>query len=204
MDVDVSAAHSLLPVDNTVGLEALGRRRSVLARNLRGPGPDAESLQCILTIATRVPDHGQIGPWRFVVFEGDARLAFGDILAERYQALHPGTDELALEQERGRFMRAPIVVAVISAPDLERRIPEWEQRMSAGAVCLNMLNAATLSGFGAQWLTEWYAYDDAVLAALDLELHEKIAGFVYIGTAIEAPRERPRGPLGPRLSYFER
>jgi nitroreductase len=176
-------------------LEMLLTRRSVVANNLGEPGPDGETLQRILTVGARVPDHKKLFPWRFIVFEGEARDAFGSVLAEACRKGEPDAGATRLETEANRFLRAPVVIAVISSIVDNPAVPEWEQILSAGAVCQNLLHAAAALGFSAQWITEWYAYDETVRAALGLSPNERVAGFVYIGTAREAPAERDRPDL---------
>ncbi len=171
-------------------------RRSVVAAKLGAPGPAADELRRILTAAARVPDHKKLVPWRFILFEGEAREAFGRVLADACaaEAAEPASP-VRLETEAARFLRAPVVVAVISRIARENVVPEWEQILSAGAACQNLLLAAHAAGYAAQWITEWYAYSPRVRAALGLDERERVAGFVYIGTAREAPTERPRPAL---------
>ena len=165
------------------------------------PGPDAEALEAILTTAARVPDHRKLAPWRFIVIAGEARERLGRVLRQRFEADNPGLPEDRYRFEAERFLRAPTVVAVVSSPvDCPKGTPEWEQVLSAGAVCLNLLLAAQSRGFAAQWLTEWYAYDAEFLAELGLDEREKVAGFMYLGTAQEAPSERPRPVLADKVS----
>ena len=179
-------------------LELLWRRRSTVAKDLEGPGPDDEQIEQLLTIAARVPDHGKLAPWRFVLFQGAARGAFGEHLEAAFRAANPeASDELAA-MERDRFQRAPLVIAVLSTAGPHAKIPEWEQVLSAGAVCQNLLIAARAMGFAAQWLTEWYAYDAKVLAAMGAHPSEKVAGYIYIGAAAKPPLERARPPLSER------
>lgn len=173
-------------------IDFLLTRRSVTARNMTEPGPSEEQLDQILRAAMRVPDHGRLGPWRFIVIKGDARATFGDVLAEAYKKDEPEAFDELVEVERERFQRAPVVVAVASRVVKEHKIPEWEQTLSSGAACINMLNAAHAIGFAAQWLTEWPAYNADVAAALGLDENERVAGFVYVGTAKEPPTERQR------------
>lgn len=170
-------------------------RRSVVANNLGEPGPDSGQLKQILTAGARAPDHKKLCPWRFILFEGDARAEFGKVLASACKAAEPEAGETRLETEANRFLRAPVVIAVISHIVDKPGVPEWEQVLSAGAVCQNLLHAANALGFSAQWITEWYAFDAQVQAALNLGDNERIAGFVYIGTASEAPAERDRPDL---------
>lgn len=177
-------------------LDLLLTRRSVPPAGLEPPGPDDGALRTILVAATRVPDHGKLTPWKLILFRGTAREDFGSILADAFQAANPDARPEQIAFEKGRLLRAPLVIAVVSAPRPHDKIPEWEQRLSAAAVCFNLLHAAQASGFGASWITEWYAYDDTVRAALKLVPEERIAGFVYIGTAKMRPPERPRPELG--------
>ncbi|GAB4232553.1 MAG: nitroreductase [Methyloligellaceae bacterium] len=176
-------------------LDLLLKRRSVLANNLGPPGPDAAQLEKILTAGARVPDHKKLCPWRFILFEGEARTAFGRVLADACRAAEPDSSDIRLQTEAARFERAPVVIAVISRIVDKPGVPEWEQILSAGAVCQNILVAAAAIGFSAQWLTEWYAFDEKVRGALGLAENERVAGFIYIGTAKEPPQERVRPKL---------
>ena len=175
-------------------LELLLARRSAKPAMLLPPGPAPDQLRTILTAAGRVPDHKKLEPWRFIVFEGDARASFGCVLAEACakEEKEPPSS-VRLDAERGRLLRAPMVVAVISRTVPNSAAPEWEQVLSCGAACMNLCLAANAMGFGTCWITEWYAYSPAVRTALKLAENEKIAGFIYIGTARErqADRERP-------------
>jgi len=193
-----SALPACTPSAETLTLLAL--RRSTVARAMTGPGPDAQQRDALLRLAARVPDHGKLFPWRFVTFEGEARARFGDILEARLRDLEPGAPPERFELERNRFTRAPLVIAVISDVTENHKIPEWEQILSAGAVCQTLLIAASAMGFAAQWLTEWYAYDRIARAALGLASGERVAGFIYIGTASEGPTERTRKP--PRVTAW--
>lgn len=177
-------------------LELLLKRRSSKAAMLAEPGPSPQQLDTILTAATRVPDHKRMEPWRFVVFEGEARGTFGRVLLKACLAEEKETPSAArLEMERTRFLRAPVVVAVISRVTPNPGAPEWEQVLSCGAACFNLCLAANALGFGTCWITEWYAYSPAVRAALGLAASERIAGFVYIGTAKEGQPDRDRPQL---------
>ncbi|HZT47692.1 MAG TPA: nitroreductase [Hyphomicrobiaceae bacterium] len=177
-------------------LEFLLQRRSVKPAMLAEPGPSPDQLQRILTAAARVPDHKKLEPWRFVVFEGEARAAFGRVLSDACAAEEKERPSAArLETERTRLMRAPTVVAVISRVTPNPAAPEWEQVLSCGAVCFNMCLAANALGFGTCWITEWYSYSPAVRARLGLADNERLAGFVYIGTARERQPDRDRPDL---------
>jgi nitroreductase len=177
-------------------LELLLTRRSVKAGMLGEPGPGPEQLRTILTAAARVPDHKKLVPWRFLIFEGDARAAFGEVLARACadEEKEPPS-AVRLEAERTRLMRAPCVVAVVSAVTPNPAAPEWEQVLSCGAVGMNLCLAANAMGFATCWLTEWYAYSPAVKAALKLADSERVAGFIYVGTARERPEDRERPDL---------
>jgi nitroreductase len=188
---------------NESALDLLARRRSVKAAELTEPGPDEESLRAMIEIAIRVPDHGKLGPWRFIVLRDDFRAEAGQVLADRWQTLNPEASPAQAALEGARFLRAPVVVVVVSSPNPKAvKIPLWEQELSAGAACQNLLNAALFSGFGAQWLTEWYAYDDQVAGELGLTKHERVAGFVYIGSCIEPPSERNRPGYEARVTSW--
>src|SRR5438067_11179662 len=173
-------------------LELLKTRRSVKPIELSGPGPTVSEIDTMLRIASRVPDHGKLAPWRFIVFEGKARAAAGDAIAAAFQAKYPDAKPEHVEAERSRLIRAPLVVAVVSRADPHAKIPEWEQVLSAGAAAMNLVTAAHALGYGANWITEWYAYDRAVLDALGLKPHERIAGFIHIGRPPGPPEDRPR------------
>jgi nitroreductase len=179
----------------TQWLAALQTRRSVSARLLTGPAPDKAQIDTLLTIASRVPDHGKLAPWRFIVIEGEARATLGQAIAEIASRTQGITDPERLAVEHDRFTRAPLVIAVVSKASEHPKIPVWEQQLSAGAVCMNLLSAASALGFGACWLTEWMAYDAAARSALGLDAAERIAGFIHIGHASETPADRPRPEL---------
>jgi len=175
-------------------LDLLKTRRSVKPIEMDGPGPSAAEIDTILTIASRVPDHGKLAPWRFIVFEGDARRSAGEKLAVVFKANNPQATDDQVAFERNRLARAPLVIAVVSRAAPHAKIPEWEQQMSAGAAAMNLVIAANAMGYATAWLTEWYAYDRKVLDALGLAPHERMAGFVHIGKPQKPPvdRERPQ------------
>ena len=170
-------------------------RRSTPADLLGEPGPGPQTLRALLEIAARVSDHRRVYPFRFIVFEGEARARAGAIIAAAFEANEPGSADARIDGERRRFLRAPVVVAGLFPVDATPPTPEWEQVLTVGAVCQNMLLAASAHGFAAQWLTEWYGYDRRVLDGLGLKPHERIAGFIYIGSAREDPKERQRPDL---------
>lgn len=189
------------PVAQPETLALLSRRRSTLAKDMGTPGPSAEQLQTLIQIGARTPDHGKLFPWRFIVFEGEARADFSQFLETRFREIEPEAPAERFELERTRFMRAPTVITVVSDVNETHKVPVWEQELSSGAVCQNLLIAANAMGFGAQWLTEWYAFDKEVKARLGLKPGERVAGFIYIGTAQTAPQERPR--KAPRVEHWQ-
>lgn len=183
-------------------IDLLRKRRSLKPVELVEPGPSPSELDTLLTIASRVPDHGKLTPWRFIVFAGPARLKAGAAIAAAFAAKYPDAKAEQIDFERNRLTRAPLVIAVVSRAAPHAKIPEWEQVLSSGAAAINLLTAAHALGFGATWITEWYAYDRAVLDALGLAAHEKIAGFVHIGRPAQVPEDRPRPALADIVTRF--
>jgi len=178
--------------DTSSILALLQTRKSASAKAMGEPGPSAEQIGEILKCAVRVPDHGKLTPWRFILFEGEARAAFGDRLRTRWQELHPEHGEGTLGFVRGMLLRAPTVIAVVSTAAEHPKIPVWEQQLSAGAVCMTMLLAATALGVGCQWMTDWLVYDEAMARTMGLAAHEKLAGLIYLGTSTAPLEDRPR------------
>lgn len=178
-------------------LAFLARRRSASALSLRAPGPSDEELADLLTLAARVPDHGKLAPWRFIVLRGEAKAAFAaklEILASDH------ADAPRLVAKLGKLKTPPMGVAVVSRTT-PGEIPAWEQLLSAGAVCTTLLYAATAMGYGANWITDWYAYDPQARAALGLDDGEQVAGFVFMGTTVEPPQERVRPDAAALTTY---
>jgi nitroreductase len=181
----------------------LAARRSVKPDKLAGPAPTADDLTRILTAGTRVPDHKKLSPWRFIVFEGDARARIGEVFADAcVREDKDPPSQVRLDFERGRFTRAPMVIAAISSPKPNPGAPEWEQILSAGAMCFNTCLAANALGFGTCWITEWIAYSPLVRAALKVAEHERIAGFIYIGHVSEKPVERERPVVADLVTHW--
>ncbi len=178
--------------DTSSLLAFLKSRKSASAKAMAGPGPDVSQLQDILSMAVRVPDHGKLSPWRFVVFEGDAQARVGEKFATRFEALHPDYPADSIAFQKTLFMRAPVVVAVVSTAAAHAKIPVWEQQLSAAAVCFNMVLASQAHGFDAQWQSDWVAYDDGAKAAMGITTDEQVAGIIYMGTSTVALEERPR------------
>lgn len=188
---------------NETLVDFLSRRRSVKAAMLSEPGPDSAQLETILRIGARVPDHKKLAPWRFVVFRGAARARMGEVFAAAcLEEDDPTASEVRLATERDRFMRAPVVIALISSVKEKPGVPEFEQVLSAGAVGLNTCLAANALGFGSQWLTEWIATSPRVVRELELAGNERIAGFIYIGTATESQSDRDRPDLARVVTYW--
>jgi len=181
---------SARPNPMTVMLMAM--RRSTKVAHLGGPGPSPQEVDALLRIAARVPDHGKLSPWRFIVWEGDARKRAGEALADVVLQSDPSAGPERLGVEKMRFQRAPVVIGVISRAAEHPKIPRQEQLLSAGAVCYSLLLAAYAAGYAGCWLTEWVAYDPAARAALGVAPEEEVAGIIYIGTARENAVERAR------------
>lgn len=188
--------------DTTSVLNLLRTRKSASAKAMAEPGPGAAEIAEILNLAVRVPDHGKLAPWRFILWEGEARQAFGDVMKARWQALHPDHGADTLDFVRALFLRAPVVLGVVSTAAEHPKIPVWEQQLSAGAVCMNILTAATALGFGCQWNTDWVAYDGEIARAMGLAPHEKVAGLIYLGTPTAPLEERPRPDAGALLTRW--
>jgi nitroreductase len=179
----------------TDAVELLKKRRSPRIPDLAEPGPSESELNTLLTIAARVPDHGKLVPWRFLVLRRDGRGPLVDALARCFRADHPEATPDQIEKERARFANSPVIVGVISRAGPHAKIPEWEQVLSAGAACMNLVNAAHALGYGANWVTGWAAYDRSCLDLLGIGPKERVAGFVHIGRPTAALEDRPRPKL---------
>jgi nitroreductase len=196
------------PMPELTGLAAvrdfLALRRSSPKLALGGAGPEGEALEAILRTGLRVPDHGKLGPWRLIVVAGDARERLADAVLARFRELHPDVPDgdARLVEARGLVLRAPVVVFVVSSPVVGHKIPVWEQELSAGALCHQLVMAAQAAGFGAVWLSEWISYDAGVAEILGLSGAERVAGKILIGAAGARATERPRPALAERLSVW--
>jgi nitroreductase len=186
----------------TDAIELLTTRRSFKPIELAGPPPSAAEIDTLLTVASRVPDHGKLTPWRFIVFEGEARARAGEIIAKVFARKNPQAQPADVEAEKRRLMDAPLVIAVVSFTKPHPKVPPWEQELSAGASAMNIVTAATALGYGANWLTGWFAFDRDVLDGLGLKADEKIAGFVHIGTPSKPSEDRPRPALAEIVTRF--
>ena len=190
--------------DTTSLLAFLKSRKSASAKAMTGPGPSADQLSEILEIAVRVPDHGKLSPWRFILFEGDARAKVGEGFAKIWAAQNPNHGQESLNFKRGLFMRAPVVLAVVSTAAPHGKIPVWEQQMSAAAVCYNVVMAATALGFAAQWQSDWVVYDKGAKSVMGVHEAEKIAGLIYIGQSSVPLEDRPRPDALALLTRWEK
>ena len=182
-------------------LDYLQVRRSTPAIQLAEPGPEKAEIEDILRLAVRVPDHGKLAPWRFIVYRGQERTRLGEVALKLALEKNP---ELGAEQQQvelSRFTRAPVVIAVVSTAAPHFKIPEWEQVMSAGAVCLNLIMSANAHGYAANWLSEWMTFDETIWPELGINSGEKIAGFIHIGSTTFPPVERPRPELTDVVSW---
>lgn len=188
--------------DNKDAITLLQSRRSAKARNLNAPGPNEEELRSILEVGMRVPDHGKLAPWRFVVVQKDAQQALGDAVAAAYLKEKPDASNLELEAIRSFPQQAPVMIVVLSRLNTQRAIPEWEQRLSAGAACQNMLIAAHALGYLGSWLTGWSAYSEDVVQILGGEEGDKIAGFLFMGSSDANLSERPRPEFDEIVSFY--
>lgn len=179
-------------------LRNLARRRSSLAQRLGPPGPGPEQLEQLLRLAIRVPDHGNLAPWRFILLDGADKALFAEALEDLARTQeNPAKAVAALVKLR----HPPTTVVVVSRLQ-EGKIPAWEQQMSAGALCMNLLTAAQAMGIGGSWITGWYAYDARANDLLGLQAEERIAGYVHLGTPQEPPRERSRPDISALVSRW--
>ena len=178
--------------DLTSPATLMATRRSGKPRDLGEPGPTPDQLDRILAAAIRVPDHGKLAPWRFVVIPADKREAFATLLEQAYRAENPNPGKVELEAVRQFAHQAPALVVAFSAPAHASHIPIWEQQLSAGAACMNLLIATHAEGLAGGWLTGWAAYSDMVRDALGGGAGERIAGFLFLGTPMRDLEERPR------------
>lgn len=187
--------------DRSTPLSLLATRRSGKPRDLTAPGPDAAQLADILTIAARTPDHGKLSPWRFVIVGDAQRAALARVITDAYVAERPqaGQQEIASLEQFAR--QAPALVVVLFSPKTESHIPLWEQELSAGAVCMNLLHAAHAHGFAGGWLTGWPSYSDTVRDAFGAA-PERIAGFMFLGTPGRPLDERPRPEMDRIVSHW--
>lgn len=186
--------------DTSDVLTFLKSRKSASAKAMKGPGPSKAQMDEILEIAVRVPDHGKLAPWRFILIEGEGRARMGQGFAEIWAKNNPSHGPESLDFQRGLFLRAPVILVVVSTAAVHGKIPVWEQQLSSAAVCYNAVLAATALGFDAQWQSDWVAYDENAKAVMGVAEHEKISGIIYIGTSSVALEDRPRPDVSTLLT----
>ena len=180
------------------------KRRSITAKKMRSSTIKKEDLENILKSGIRVPDHGALSPWKLIVFKDDARKTFGEVLKNSFLKSSPSASSEEIAFEKNRFMRASVVICVLSCPVKHKSIPVWEMQLSSAAVCMNLLTSAQSMGYAAQWLTEWYAYDKDVLNALGInDSSQKVSGFIYVGEKINDPIERVRPNMSNLTSFWK-
>lgn len=188
--------------DNKSAIDLLLTRRSGKARDMVEPGPSGAELKQILNAGMRVPDHGKLAPWRFIVVERLEQEALGNALAQTYLNEKPDAGKLEVEAIRSFPSQAPVMITVLSRINTARAIPHWEQQLSSGAACQNMLNAAHALGYVGNWLTGWCAYSADAVRILGGEADDRVAGFLFIGTAGKDLQERPRPEFDDIVSYY--
>lgn len=183
-------------------LKLMAARRSVPPAGLKEPGPSRQQMEQLLQLASRVPDHGKLAPWRFIVIAGEGRQRIGEVIAAAARADNPDASVGQVEAERSRMTTAPVIVAVVSTARPHVKIPLWEQELAAGAVCMALTQAACAMGFATSWLTGWLAFDRRVLGALGIGPEERLAGYIHIGSATATPPDRERPDLAKIVSWY--
>ncbi len=169
---------------------------------MTGPGPTGAEVETILAIAARVPDHGKLAPWRFILFEGEGRRRAGDVIASVFATAFPEVAPSRVEVERARLLHAPLVIGVVSRAGPHIKIPEWEQMLSAGAATMNLIVAANALGFVTAWLSEWFSYDEQVAGGLGLVGGERFVGFVHVGRPTVVIEDRVRPVMADLVTSF--
>lgn len=188
---------------NTALADYLATRISPPIPELKEPAPDDAEIACMISMATRVPDHGKLEPWRFIVYRGDARRRVGELLAELAEKREGPLPEGRRNQELTRFSRAPLVIGVISSPKDHPKIPQWEMFLSGGAAAMNLVHAANALGYRANWITNWYSDTEEGRRILGLAPHERVVGFVHIGTYAGTPPDRQRPDVSKLISGYD-
>ena len=184
------------PDPSDVFLKRLSERRSTPAQTLDGPGPDGDQIARMISVAARTPDHGKLAPWRFVILSAAAKWR----IADRLEGMATDAKQKAVLM---KLRASPVCVLVISTPVRNHKIPVWEQELSAGAVCMNLLHAADALGFGANWITDWYAFDPEASALFGVREGEKVAGFIHVGAPTAPSLERDRPDLSALVSRLD-
>jgi nitroreductase len=199
----VSIPSGIPPATSMDALDLLKTRKSISAAFLGPPGPGEAELAEMFTIATRVPDHGKLTPWRFIVFAGEERVKASEVLAELFKTRNPAATDKQMEEERKSLAKAPLVIAVVSKAAPHPKIPEWEQVLSGGNAAMNLELAANALGYRSTWTTGWFAYDTEAGKILGLSPGERIIGFIHIGTPTASPVERPRPAMEEVVTYWK-
>lgn len=187
---------------NATVIDFLLSRKSAPIPELHEPAPNDEEIATLIRAASRVPDHGRLAPWRFIIYRGDTRFKIGELLAKRAEEREGPLAEARVEQEKARFARAPLVVGVVHCPRDNPKIPQWEMLLSGGAAAMNLVIAANALGFGSNWITNWYSDDEEGRRILGLAPQERVVGFVHIGTFSGDAPERPRPDLETLVSEY--
>lgn len=198
-DTDLGATLPL-PVPSAEMQDRLAHRRSAPAQSLTAPGPSRAEVERILLLGARTPDHGKLFPWRFVVLGPQRRAALAEALAP---IADRQPDSTKAAKVLSKLTAPPLTILVISAPITGHKVPEWEQQLSAGAVCMNLEHAAHALGFAASWITDWYSYDPEALALFGVDAGERVAGFIHIGTPAEPSLERPRPDVAAKTTWHD-
>lgn len=189
-----------MPTPNPAVIDYLATRRSPGAKTFTQPVPSRDEVLDILTLATRVPDHGKLEPWRMIVLDRDAMARLADLAEARARSL--GADAEKIDKGRGQFDRGQLAVVVISSPKPTEKVPEAEQVLSAGALCMNIVHAATAHGWGACWLSGWPSHDPVFRAeAFGCTGAETVAGIIHIATPAPMAADRPRPDLSKLVSW---
>ena len=183
-------------------IDYLLTRSSAPIQELKEPAPSDSEIRTMLTAAARVPDHGRLAPWRFILYRGDARIRIGEKLAELAEKREGPLPEARRNQELTRFSRAPLVIGVISSPKENPKIPQWEMFLSGGAAAMSLVIAANAHGYGTNWITNWYSDLEEGRRLLGLSPRERVVGFVHVGTSAAPPPERPRPELSALVSDY--
>lgn len=183
-------------------VDFLSKRISPPIPDLKEPAPSDAEIKEMIRIATRVPDHGRLEPWRFIIYRGDARLRIGEMLADLAERREGPLHEGARRKELTRFSRAPLVIGVISSPKEHSTIPQWEMFLSGGAAAMNLVHAVGALGYSANWITNWYSDTEEGRRILGVAPHERVIGFVHIGTYEGAAPDRPRPDVDKLISEY--
>lgn len=183
-------------------IDFLSTRKSAPINEMTEPGPSESELETILRIASRVPDHGKLAPWRFIIYRGEARVAVGERLVALAEKLEGPLQEGRRQQELTRFSRAPLVIGVVSVPKAHPKIPDWEKFLSGGAAAMNLSLAAQALGYATNWISNWYSDLPEGRQLLGLKPDERVIGFIHIGTHRGDIFERPRPDISEIVSEY--